>query len=89
MTTEKIKRDIIKLMTKTFKDKGFNIDTIEYVDLFDNLTMDSITFISIIVEIELHFNIEIPSDLLTYDNFSNVDDFVSIVKNTLEKQLAE
>ena len=46
MTTETIKHEVIELISELFKDKGFDIDIIEYVDLIDDLGMDSITFIS-------------------------------------------
>ena len=42
MTTDKIKQEVIELISELFKDKGFDIDIIEYVDLADDLGMDSI-----------------------------------------------
>ena len=86
MTTETIKQEVIELISELFKDKGFDIDIIEYVDLIDDLGMDSITFISIVVEIEAHFDIEVPDDMLLLENFKCVDDIVSIVKNELSKK---
>ena len=64
MTTETIKQEVIELISELFKDKGFDIDIIEYVDLIDDLGMDSITFISIVVEVEAHFGIEVPDDFV-------------------------
>ena len=52
MTIENIKKELINLVSTLFADKGFDVDIIEYVDLIDDLGMDSITFISLIVEIE-------------------------------------
>ena len=86
MTTETIKQEVIELISELFKDKGFDIDIIEYVDLIDDLGMDSITFISIVVEVEAHFNIEVPDDMLLLENFKCVADIVSIVKNELSKK---
>ena len=80
MTTETIKQGVIELISKLFEDKGFNIDILEYVDLIDDLGMDSITFISIVVEVEAYFDIEVPDDMLLLENFKSVDDIVSIVK---------
>ena len=86
MTTETIKQEVIELISELFKDKGFDIDILEYVDLIDDLGMDSITFISIVVEIEAHFNIEVPDDMLLLENFKCIDDIVSVIENELSKK---
>ena len=88
MTTETIKQEVIELISELFKDKGFDIDIIEYVDLIDDLGMDSITFISIVVEVEAHFKIEVPDDMLLLENFKCVDDIVSVIENELSKKSA-
>ena len=86
MTTETIKQEVIELISELFKDKGFDIDIIKYVDLIDDLGMDSITFISIVVEVEAHFCIEVPDDMLLLENFKCVDDIVSIIENEFLKK---
>lgn len=86
MSTEKIKQEVIELISELFKDKGFDIDIIEFVDLIDDLGMDSITFISIVVEIEAHFGIEVPDDMLLLENFKCVDSIVSVIENELSKK---
>ena len=86
MTTEIIKQEVIELISELFKDKGFDIDILEYVDLIDDLGMDSITFITIVVEIEAHFDIEVPDEMLVLENFKSVDNIVSIVENELSKK---
>ena len=87
MTTETIKQEVIELISELFKDKGFDIDILEYVDLIDDLGMDSITFISIVVEVETHFNIEVPDDMLLMDNFKKVDNIVNIIMNELDSKV--
>ena len=87
MMTETIKREVIELLSEIFKDNGFDIDIIEYVNFIDDLGMDSITFISIVVETESHFDIEITDDMLLFENFRCVDDIVSIVENALSRKL--
>ena len=79
MNTESIKKELIGLVSTLFADNGFDVDMIEYVDLIDDLGMDSITFISLIVEIESRFNIQIPDDFLLMDNFRTVNDAVRII----------
>lgn len=86
MRTETIKQEVIELLSELFKDKGFDIDIIEYVDLMDDLGMDSITFISIVVEVEAHFGIEVPDDMLLLKHFKCVDDIVSVIENELSKK---
>ena len=89
MTTETIKQEVIELITELFKDKGFDIDILEYVDLIEDMGMDSITFISIVVEIEEHFAVEVPDDILLLENFKSVDDIVSVIENELSKKSEE
>ena len=87
MTTEIIKQEVIELISELFKDKGFDIDIFEYVDLIDDLGMDSITFISIVVEIEAHFGIEVPDDILLMDRFKKIDNIVNIIVNELDSKI--
>lgn len=89
MTTETIKQEVIELISELFKDKGFDIDILEYVDLIEDMGMDSITFISIVVEIEEHFAVEVPDDILLLENFKSVDDIVSVIENELSKKSEE
>lgn len=89
MTTENIKKELINLMSILFTDNGFDVDIIEYTDLIDDLDMDSITFISLIVEIESLFNIQIPDDFLLMDNFKNINDIIKVVAEQLMNNLSE
>ncbi len=57
-------------------------DIFEYVDLIDDLGMDSITFISIVVEIESMFEITVSNDMLLIEDFSNVDGIIQIIEDT-------
>lgn len=83
MTAEKIKTEVVQLISELFANKEFEADIIEYVDLVDDLGMDSITFISVIVEIEAKFNITIPDDMLLMDNLKKFDDIVGIIEHEL------
>lgn len=85
MTTEEIKTEVIDLISELFRDKGFDTDIIEYADLVDDMGMDSITFISIVVELEVKFDITVSDDMLLIDNFKKVDDIVAVVENELAK----
>lgn len=85
MTTEEIKTEVIDLISELFGDMGFDTDIIEYADLVDDMGMDSITFISIVVELEVKFDITVSDDMLLIDNFKKVDDIVAVVQNELAK----
>jgi acyl carrier protein len=81
------KKKAIELISEMFNDKGFNIEIIEHVNLIDDLGMDSITFISLVIEIEASFGIAIPDDMLLMESFNSVDNIASIVENELSKKL--
>ena len=48
--------------------------------------MDSITFISMVIEIESHFDIEVPDDYLLIDKFKNVAQIINIIEEELLKK---
>ena len=75
-----IKNEVIELISELFFDKGFDTNLVEYIDLIDDAGMDSITFISIIVEIEAKFGIIVPDEMLVMDNFRNIENIVTIVE---------
>lgn len=79
MTDVNIKNELIKLVSELFQDKGIDPDLIEYVDLIDDLGMDSMLFLSVIIELETTFGIIIPDDLLLMDNFSTIEKICSLV----------
>jgi len=89
MTAELIKNELLQLISELFKDKGFNLDLLEYANLVDDLGMDSITFISIVVEIEAHFNMEVPDNLLLMEYFRTVDDIVKIIEDRISLKIKE
>lgn len=49
------------------------------VILFDDLGMDSLTFVAVICEIEETFNIEIPEEKMNFDINTTVNDIVKII----------
>ncbi len=88
MDKNEIKLKLIDMLAVMFPDSGVDKDVLEYTDLMDDLGMDSVTFISIVVEIEDVFEITVPDDLLLMENFRNVDSIIQIVedaKNTTLK----
>jgi len=86
MTTENIKSELIILISTLFKEKGFDTELIEYSDLVNDVGMDSITFISMVVEIESHFNMEVPDDFLLMEYFKFLDDVVIIIADVISSK---
>ncbi len=81
MDKKEIKSKLIDMLAMLFPDSGVDKDVLEYTDLMDDLGMDSITFISIVVEIEDIFEITVSDDLLLIENFRNVDSIIQIVED--------
>ena len=80
MKSEEIVQKVISLMSSIFEVRGFDTDLIECADLIDDMGMDSITFISLVVELEAEFEIMIPNDLLVLSNFNNANAIAKIVE---------
>lgn len=86
MTTEQIKNGVTDIVAKLFIDNVFETSLIEYANLIDDYGMDSITFISLVVEIEIKFCITIADEKLTMENFKTVDDIVSMIECEFSRQ---
>ncbi|MCD7944300.1 MAG: acyl carrier protein [Clostridia bacterium] len=89
MTKDNIKDSVIDMLSRMFADMQFERDVIEYIDLIDDAGMDSITFISIVVEIEAEFNITVPDEMLLIENFKNADSITNIIEQELSKDKDE
>ena len=89
MNRDEIKEKLIALCAEIFKDSNVDTDLLEYVDFADDLGMDSITFITLIVELEAAFDITVPDDVLLMDNFKNVDDIINVVAEQLAESTTE
>ncbi len=86
MSREEIKEKLIALCAEIFRDSGVNTDLLEYVDFEDDLGMDSLTFITLLVEVEAAFEITIPDDMLLMENFKNMGDVIQIVVDQLAEK---
>ena len=89
MNREEIKEKLIALCADIFQNSGVDTNLLEYVDFSDDLGMDSITFITLIVEIEASFEITVPDDSLLMDNFKNLDDVIQVVTDQLAEKTTE
>jgi len=84
MERNDIKEKIIDILDRLFSDAGVDRDILEYVDLIDDLGMDSINFISLIIELESTFDIQIPDDWLLIEKFQNYTLIYSAVEELLQ-----
>lgn len=84
MERNDIKEKIIDILDRLFSDSGVDRDILEYVDLIDDLGMDSINFISLIIELESTFDIQIPDDWLLMEKFQNYTLIYSAVEELLQ-----
>ncbi len=73
MDRKEIETKLAYMLLELFPDSGVDADIIKYVDLVDDLGMDSITFVSIIIEIESTFDITVPDDMLVMDYFKSFE----------------
>ena len=85
---EKLKYEVIQLVGKLFIERGYSPEIIEYANFIDDLGMDSITFITMVVELERVFKIIIPDEILSMEYFKNVDDIVDVI-NQYHSNLCE
>ena len=86
MNTERIKIDLSNLIKVVFQNQGFDSDLIEDLDFIEDLGMDSMTFISMVIEIEQYFDIEVPDDCLLMEKFSNITQIITIIEAELSKK---
>ena len=86
MNREEIKEKLIALVAVIFQNFDVDMDLLEYVDFEDDLGMDSITFITLIVEIEEHFGIVVPDEIILMENFKTIADVTRIVAQCLCEQ---
>ena len=83
MEKNEIKAKIIGIMSNLFQNSDVDTDVLEYVDLIDDLGMDSVNFISLIIELEAEFDIQIQDDQLLMDKFREYSSIYSIVDELL------
>ena len=74
-----IKEKIMGIMSGLFSDSGVDTDILEYVDLIDDFGMDSINFVSLIIELEEAFEVQIPDEWLLMEKFRTFSQIYSAV----------
>ena len=59
------------------------------MNLVDDLGMDSLTFISIVVEVESVFGIEVPDEVLLMEEWQTVEKIVGIIEKEVQSKTDE
>ena len=84
MEKNEIKERVIKILSDIFQE--VDADIIEYADLIDDLGMDSMTYVTVLIETETDFNIEVPDEALLMENFGNADLITDILDRVINIQ---
>lgn len=79
MEKQQIKEQLFPILSKVFFNIQMCSDRINMIDLIDDLGMDSVTFITLIIEIESHFQITVADEYLLFDHFRNINGIVDII----------
>lgn len=79
-----VKNKIIDIIAALFSKSGIDTDIFEFVDFIDDLGMDSVAFVSLVIDFETVFNITIPDDLLLLENFRNYEKTLSTLSKSLQ-----
>lgn len=80
-----IKNKLIQILTEIFSNSIIDMNILDFVDLIDDLGMDSITFITIVVEVENAFDIIVPDDRLVIENFRTLNDIIQVIESANAK----
>ena len=83
MEKSEIKVKILEILSNLFQNTGIDTDVLEFVDLIDDLGMDSVNFISLIVELEAEFDIQIPDEWFFVDKFRECSLILSAVEELI------
>ncbi len=79
MNSEQESKVVIVNLVKELNE-NLKVDIKEKTPLFDSGIIDSLGVITLILGIEKKFEIKIPNESLTYQNFNTVDSIYSLVK---------
>lgn len=81
-----IKSKTVTLISDLFSGLNISRELLEHCDLIDDLGMNSMSFISLIVDLEAEFDIEIPDDWLDMEKFRSCSLIVSAVEYLISEK---
>lgn len=71
---------VIKILKKLIGDHDITEEQIRTIDFAQNNLLDSIMFVTLVVELETEFNIVVDDDDLEIPNLSQLNSIVAMVK---------
>lgn len=81
MNEKCVKKAIVDVISREFNIEEKDQKILDQLDLLEDLGMDSMSFVSIIVELETTLGIIIPDEYMLIDNFRKLDSIVNVVQN--------
>ena len=81
MNEKCVKKAIVDVVSREFNIEEKDQKILDQLDLLEDLGMDSMSFVSIIVELEATLGIIIPDEYMLIDNFRNLDSIVNVIQN--------
>lgn len=85
--SDRLREIIVNICDDEYSD--ISSDEFMKLDIFDDLALDSIAFITMIVEIENEFDVQIPNELMGVSDLRNVYRIESILKVLLKDKEAD
>ena len=82
LSLDTVRKKVLCIM----ENNGVLFDLENENDLIDVSTIDSITFISFIVDVENEFEIVFPEELLSFDTLRSINGFTRIVFELLNEE---
>lgn len=79
--------DVRKEVIDAFSNVGVVLDESNKQDNLSDLINESMVYVSLIVEIEEKLGIEIPTEYLIIDSFSNIDSFIDIMQKLYDERV--
>ena len=83
MDRNEVKSIVIDILVDVFSGKGIDTANAENLDLIIDLGMDSILFMTLLIEIEQKFDITIPDEKINMNNFRTIENLVCTVRDIM------
>ena len=80
MQTAEIRRNVLRVLLEVFAGQGMDETSAAHIDLTEDLGMDSIQFITLVVELEARFEITVPDERLHPEHFQNADRITATIR---------
>lgn len=82
MNMDEIEYKVIEVVSRVVILGESEKNMIKYFDLFEDIGVGSLEYVSIIIALEEAFGIIIPDEYLTMDRYRTIDNIVDIVKKS-------